>query len=58
MQYEKDLGKLNHRKGEAETFLVNQLDEVNQKLEGNLLSSCRVIFKLASFLFIVTNIYL
>lgn len=36
MQYGEDLGELNHHKDEAEAFLVNQLDEVNQKLEGNV----------------------
>ena len=42
MKYEKDLGELKQGMSDTETFLVGQLDEVKQRLEGKHLLSSRV----------------
>ena len=44
MKYEKDLGELKQGMSDTETFLVGQLDEVKQRLEGKHLLSYRVEF--------------
>ena len=44
MKYEKDIGELKKGMSDTETFLVGQLDEVKQRLEGRHLLSSRVEF--------------